>query len=149
MLFFNRSRQYNTGSPGFTVGFELKYPLENNVAKARLERRRLELRQQIDQLHTTVDSVLLEVKISAREVGTAYREALAKYAAVKGYSEDIETLQARRSVQPFLDPAIAAIAGAEATKSASLSQTTEYIDRMLDAQDRRARAEEDFILAAS
>ncbi len=147
--FAGYAREYNTGAPGFTVGFELKYPLENNIARARLERRRLELRQQIDQLRTTVDSVLLEVKISAREVGTAYREATSKYAAVKAYSEDIESLQARRSVQPFLDPAVSALIGAEATKAANLSQTTDYIDRMLDAQDRRARAEEDFIMAAS
>ena len=148
-FFSGYSRQHNTGAPGFTVGFELKYPLENNIARARLERRKLELRQQVDQLRTTVDSVLLEVKISAREVGTAYREATAKYAAVKAYSEDIESLQARRSVQPFLDPAVSALIGAEATKSANISQTTDYIDRMLDAQDRRARAEEEFIMAAS
>ena len=148
-FFSGYSREHNTGGPGFTVGFEVKYPLENNIARARLERRKLELRQQIDQLRTTVDSVLLEVKISAREVGTAYREATAKYAAVKAYSEDIESLQARRSVQPFLDPAVSALIGAEATKSANISQTTDYIDRMLDAQDRRARAEEEFIMAAS
>jgi len=141
-------RQFNTGGPGVTVGFELKYPLENNIARARLERRQLELRQQLDQLRTTVDSVLLEVKISAREVGTSYREATAKYAAVKAYSEDIATLEARRSVQPFLDPAVAGIIGADA-KSAGLSQTTDYIDRMLDSQDRRAHAEEEFILAAA
>jgi outer membrane protein TolC len=141
--------QFNQGGPGFTVGFELRYPLENNIAKARLERRRLELRQQIDQLKTTVDSVLLEVKISAREVGTAYREALAKYAAVKAYSEDIATLEARRSVQPFLDPAMAAVLGAEATKAVSLSQTTDYLDRMLDSQYRRSIAEEEFIMAAA
>ena len=102
-----------------------------------------------------MDSVLLEVKISAREVGTAYREATAKYAAVKAYSEDIESRQARRSVQPFLDPAVSALIGAEATKSANISQTTDYIDRMRSvaairyAQDRRARAEEEFIMAAS
>jgi outer membrane protein TolC len=142
-------RQYNEGGPGFGVGIVFSFPLENNIARAQHERRRLELRQQVDQLRTTVDSVLLEVKISVREVGTAYREALAKYAAVKAYSEDIATLEARRSVQPFLDPAVAAVIGAEATKAASLSQTADYIDRMLDAQDRRARAEEDFILSAA
>ena len=51
------------------------------------------------QLRTTIDTVLLEVKISAREVATAYRETQAKYAAVKAFTEDIETLQARRSLQ--------------------------------------------------
>ena len=142
-------RQYNTGGPGFGVGIVLSFPLENNIARARHERRQLELRQQIDQVRTTVDSVLLEVKISVREVCTAYREALAKYAAVKAYAEDIATLEARRSVQPFLDPTVSAVIGAEATKAASLSQTSDYIDRMLDAQDRRARAEEEFIMAAA
>lgn len=142
-------RQYNNGGPGFGIGLVFSFPLENNIARARHERRRLELRQQIDQVRTTVDSVVLEVKISVREVGTSYREALAKYAAVKAYAEDIATLEARRSVQPFLDPAVSAVIGAGATKAASLSQTADYIDRMLDAQDRRARAEEDFILAAA
>jgi outer membrane protein TolC len=143
------SGQYDPARPGFLAGLMLSYPLENNIARARHERRQLETRQQVDQIRTTVDSVLLEVKISVREVGTAYREALAKYAAVKAYSEDIATLQARRSVQPFLDPAVAAVMGAEATKAVTQSQTTDYIDRMLDAQDRRARAEEDFIMAAA
>jgi outer membrane protein TolC len=142
-------REYNTGGPGFAVGLKMSIPLERNEARARHERRRLETRQQVDQIRTTVDSVLLEVKISVREVGTAYREALAKYAAVTAYAEDIATLEARRSVQPFLDPAVAAVLGAEATKAASLSQTSDYIDRMLDAQDRRARAEEEFIQAAA
>ena len=138
-------REYSTGSPGWGVGFVFSIPLENNVARARHERRRIETRQQIDQLKTTVDTVLLEVKISAREVATAYREALAKYSAVKAYAEDIATLAARRSVQPFLDPA----AGAEAAKTAQASQTTDYLDRMLDSQDRRTRADEDFINSAA
>ena len=142
-------REYTTGGPGFTVGVLFSIPLEKNEARARYERRRLEVRQQVDQIKTTVDSVLLEVKISVREVGTAYREALAKYAAVTAYAEDIATLEARRSVQPFMDPAVAAVLGAEATKAASLSQTSDYIDRMLDAQDRRARAEEEFIQSAA
>ncbi len=143
------SRQYNAGGPGYGVGLVFNYPIENNAAKARHERRLIELRQQINQLKTTVDSVMLEVQISAREVGTSYREALAKYSAVKAYAEDIATLEARRTIQPFSDPAIAAIMGPEATKTAQATQTTDYIDRMLDAQDRRANAEEEFIRSAA
>ncbi len=143
------SREYTTGGPGYGVGLVFNYPIENNIAKARHERRLIELRQQINQVKTTVDSVILEVQISAREVATSYREALAKYAAVKAYGEDIATLEARRTIQPFSDPAVAAIMGPEATKSAQASQTTDYIDRMLDAQDRRATAEEEFIRAAA
>ncbi len=143
------SREYSTGGPGYGVGLVFNYPIENNIAKARHERRLLELRQQVNQVKTTVDSVVLEVQISAREVATSYREAVAKYASVKAYGEDIATLEARRTIQPFSDPAVAAIMGPEATKTAQATQTTDYIDRMLDAQDRRATAEEEFIRSAT
>lgn len=127
------SRQYNTGSPSFGAGFVFSIPLENNIGRARLERRRLELRQQLDQLRTTIDTVLVEVRISAREVATAYRETQAKYAAVKAFTEDIETLQARKSLQAI----------GEDTLMAS------YLSTLLDSQDRRATAEEEFIRAAA
>jgi outer membrane protein TolC len=127
------SRQYDTGSPSYGAGFVFSFPLENNIARARLERRRIELRQQIDQLRTTIDTVLLEVKISAREVATAYRETQAKFAAVRAFTEDIETLQARQSLQAI---------GAD-----NLMAT--YLSTLLDSQDRRANAEEEFIRAAA
>ncbi len=127
------SRQYNTGTPAFGAGFVFSIPLGNNVAKARLERRRLELRQQLDQLRTTIDTVLLEVKISAREVSTAFRETQAKYAAVKAFTEDLDTLNARRSLQAI---------GEETLMAA-------YLSTLLDSQDRRANAEEEFIRAAA
>lgn len=127
------NRQYDTGSPGWGAGFVFSIPLENNIARARLARRRLELRQLVDQVRTTIDTILLEVKISAREVATAYRETQAKYAAVKAFTEDIDTLQARRSLQAIGDDA--AMAG--------------YLGTLLDSQDRRANAEEEFIRAAA
>ena len=127
------SRQYDTGSPSFGAGFVFSIPLENNIGRARLERRRLELRQQLDQLKTTIDSVLLEVKISAREVGTAYRETQAKYSAVRAFTEDIEAITARRSIQAVGDETLMA----------------SYLDTLLDSQDRRAGAEEEFIRSAA
>ncbi|HYR57216.1 MAG TPA: TolC family protein [Chthoniobacteraceae bacterium] len=127
------ARQYDTGAPGYGAGIVFSIPLENNIARARLNRRRLELRQQIDQLRTTIETVLLEVKISAREVATGYRETQAKYAAVKAFTEDLETLQARRALQAI----------GEETLMAS------YLSTLLDSQDRRANAEEEFIRAAA
>lgn len=126
-------REYSTGSPGWGAGLVLSFPLENQIARARLERRQLELRQQIDQLRTTIDTVLLEVKISAREVATAYRETQAKYSAVKAFTEDLETLQARRSLEAVNED----------------RQMAAYLDTMLDSQDRRAEAEEEFIRAGA
>ena len=127
------SRQYDTGSPGWGAGFVFSVPLGNDIARARLERRRVELRQQIDQLRTTIDTVLLEVSISAREVATGYRETQAKYAAVKAFTEDLDTLQARRSLQAIGEESLMA----------------SYLSTLLDSQDRRANAEEEFIRAAA
>ena len=96
--------QFSTGGPGGSVGIVFSYPLENNEARARYQRRQLEARQQIEQLRTTVDTVLFEVKVSAREVETAYREAQAKYTAVKAFTEDVDSLNARRTVDTTTDP---------------------------------------------
>ena len=126
-------RQFDEGGPGYGAGFVFSFPLENNVGRATLERRRIEKRQQLDQIRTTIDTVFLEVKISAREVGTSYRETQAKYEAVRAYTEDVDTLKARRSVQDLKDDV----------------QVAAYLDTMLDAQDRRNHAEEDFIRAAA
>jgi outer membrane protein TolC len=126
-------KQYNQGGPGYGAGLVFSFPLENNIARAHLERRRLETRQQISQIKTTIDTVLLEVKVSAREVGTAYRETQAKYEAVRAFTEDLETLKARRSLQEMRDEA----------------QVSIYLDTVLDAQDRRSVAEEEFIRSAA
>jgi outer membrane protein TolC len=132
-------KQFNQGGPGFSAGFVFSIPLENNIARARLERRRLELRQQLDQLKTTIDSVFLEVKISAREATTAYRETQAKYSAVKAFTADVESIEARRTLQTA-SPA----PGADET-----ARTSVFLDTLLDAQDRRSNAEEEFIRAAA
>jgi outer membrane protein TolC len=132
-------REYSTGSPGWGAGFVFSLPLGNHAAKARHERRMLELRQQMDQVRTTIDTVLLEVKVSAREVATAYRETQAKFAAVKAFTEDIETLEARRALQTAAPPG--------AVDEGAL--TAVFLDTLLDSQDRRADAEEQFIRAAA
>ncbi len=132
-------RQYGKGTPGWGAGFVFSFPLENNIGRARHERRQLELRQQVDQVRTTIDTVLLEVKVSAREVSTAYRETQAKFAAVKAFTEDIDSLQARRAVQTA--------SPAPGVDESSL--TASYLDTLLDSQDRRSNSEEEFIRAAA
>jgi len=126
-------REWNTGGPGYGAALVFSYPLENHAAKARYERRRIEMRQQINQLKTTIDTVMLEVKVSAREVNTSWREMQAKYAAVEAFTNDVATLEARRSMFTLDDN----------------TQMSAYMDTLLDSQDRRALAEEDFIRAAA
>jgi outer membrane protein TolC len=132
-------RQYTDGSPGWGAGFVFSIPLENHIGKARLERRRLETRQQVDQLRTTADTVLLEVKISAREVNTSWREMQAKRTAAKAFAEDITTIEARRAVE-VTNPA----PGVDES-----ARTAVYLDALLDSQDRFSIAEEEANLAAA
>jgi len=131
------ANQFNRGGPGFSVGISIEFPWENNAAKARLERRRLELRQQFNQLKTTVDTVLLEVKVSAREVETAWRDYGAKLEAVAAASADLEQLSARREVD-----AVESLPG----NSVQEQQTrSEFLDRLLNAQTRLEIAEQQLV----
>jgi outer membrane protein TolC len=113
--------------PGFLVGLRLERPVENNSAKAVYLRRRLEIRQQLADLQTTVDTVLLEVKISAREVMTAYREMATRYEALQASDEDVRVLTNK------WDPSV----GPDKSFSG-------YLQLLVDAQDRRAEAEAQF-----
>jgi hypothetical protein len=90
-------------------------------------RRRLEIRQQLADIQTTVDTVLLEVKISAREVMTAYREMATRYEALQASEEDVRVLAKRWDSS----------GGAEKPASG-------YLQLLVDAQDRCADAEGQF-----
>jgi len=127
------NREYTEGGPGYRAGLVFSFPLENNISRARYERRQLETRQQISQIKTTIDTVLLEVKVSAREVTTAWRETQAKYEASHAFTEDIETLNARRKLEDLKDEA----------------QISDYLDTILDSQERKSLADEEFIRAAA
>ncbi len=114
--------------PGFLVGLRFDYPLENNAAKARLRRRRIEIRQQLAQIQTTVDTVLLEVKISAREVATSYRELRTRYESLLAAQEDLRILQKRW----------------ESNLGAGTKPAIGYLQLLMDSQDRLAEAQETF-----
>jgi len=117
--------------PGLRLGLIFERPVEHNTAKARLLRRRLEIRQIVNQLRATVDTVLLEVKISTREVGTSYREMLSRYQALTAAEEDLRVLRQRWS------------SGAAGNKGA-----VAYLRLLLDCQERLAKAQEDFATSA-
>ena len=123
--------QFHGAHPGFLVGLKFDYPCPNNTAKAVYLRRRLEIRQLMSDLQTTVDTVLLEVKIAAREVMTAYREMASRYEALEAAKKDVETLNTRWTK------------GLSAGESAS-----GYLQLLVDAQDRLAAAESDFTQSA-
>jgi len=132
-----------SGGPGVSAGFEFEFPLENNTAEARHQRRLLELRQQVNQLKTTIETTLLEVKVSAREVRTTWRDYAAKMESMQAATADLSQFQARREVDTALpgEPQPASAVSNEAT--------TAYLDSVLSAQNRLTAAEEDSVKSAA
>ena len=119
--------QYNDGRPTWGVGLVASVPLERRAAKARHLRTELEVRQKKDQLRATMDTVLLEVQIAHREVTTAWPEAKAKSEAARAADQELEMLRDRREIET------------------AESGTSLYLEKLLDAQDRRALARDEFL----
>ncbi len=121
------ANQFDEGSPSYVGGLRLEFPLGNNGARARLTRKRLEIRQLLHQLDTTVENVLLEAQVSWREMQKNYRSM------VQGY----EILQADRSEISSLRERVDYL----------LSQNQPYGDvlyQLMDASQRLAASEERF-----
>lgn len=122
------NNQFNQGNPGYAAGINFEYPICNNKADAALSRTRIEIRQQTNQILTVIETVLLEVKVIVREARTLVNEVLAKYDSMVAAREDLVALKARRGVD----------VGSE-------TQISNYLDFILDSQQRLADAEENFV----
>jgi len=122
------SDQYDPAKPSWAVGLLFDMPLGNRIGKARHLRRLVEIRQLIYQLQTTIETVLLEVQVSVREINTAYREMLAKYNAMEAHRKKLDALNARRNLM---------FGGGE---SESI-----YLERLLDYQQDLSSSEQDFL----
>ncbi|MEM9016475.1 MAG: TolC family protein [Verrucomicrobiota bacterium] len=120
------SNQFEDTRPTWGVGVMASVPLGRRAEKARHLRTELEVRQMEDQLRSTMDTVLLEVQVAHREVTTAYPDMKAKYKAAKAAEEELQVLNNRR--------------GLDAEEGEAL-----YLEKLLDAQERRAMAREDFL----
>lgn len=89
--------QWNHG-PGYVVGLSFEQPWDNDFARARAFRREVELRQQANQLKTTIDTVLLEAVVSYRELMTAFRDMQGKYESLTASREELRQLKERLEV---------------------------------------------------
>ena len=119
--------QFDEGDGSYFVGLQFEMPIGNREAKARYQRRRLEVRQLTNQLRTTINTMMLETQVSVREVHTAQRETTARYHSMIAATEELEALEGRRSLAAGLGEA-----------------ASSYIDRLLTAQERLADAEASF-----
>jgi outer membrane protein TolC len=125
------TNQFDRGGPGWLVGVKFEMPWERNFAKAQDTRRKHELRQQVNQLRSTLDSVMLEAVVAYQELRTSYRDMQGKYQAVLASREEMAELEARLDVE----------AGEEG-KSVGYQ-----LQLMLDAIERNEQAEEAFLVS--
>lgn len=121
------NESWDEGDPSYSIGVRLSFPLMNNAAKAREMRKRLEVKQLMSQLDTTVTNILLEAQISYREMIKYNMAMKRRYAVVQSTNNEIESLVSR------IDYLI--------------SKNEEYgsiLYRLLDALERLNQAEMEF-----
>ncbi|MEM9409519.1 MAG: TolC family protein, partial [Planctomycetota bacterium] len=122
--------QFTEGEPSYSVGLNYEIPIGNRLARARMKRRRLEVRQLRNQFDTTVETLLLEVKTAVREVDTAFREMVAKYQSMVAADLQLNSIQERWKALPGEG------------KSAAL-----YLEDLLDAQQKLTTIENEYLTA--
>ena len=87
--------QFSTGKPSYSVGLQYEKPFGNRAAKARQDRRRLEVRQLQEQYRGTVENVRAEVIIAVRELETSFQELQARQHSLMAAVNEAETIEAR------------------------------------------------------
>lgn len=118
------------GDGSWVVGVVFDYPLGNREARARHIRRGVEVRQLLDQLRTTLETVSLELQLSTREVKTAFREMNAKYSAMQSMQAEVNMLEERESLE-----------------LSSGERGIVYLELLFDAQNRLIDAQHEFMLS--
>ena len=119
------SNQFDEGGPSYVAGLRFEYPLGNNGAEARNLRKKIELRQHVHQLDTTVQNVLLEAQVSFRELSKNYRSMVQSYQILHSDEEEVKALMAQIDLM--------------------LTQSQPYGDmlyRLMDSSERLTKSEE-------
>ncbi len=97
------NREFYDGDPGFKVGLRFEFPIYNRKARARHLRKKIEHRQLRNQFKTALESVLLEVKVSVREIRTTYEEFVARKERYIAAERELNSLRERRVLETILD----------------------------------------------
>ena len=119
--------QFSDGGPSYSAGFQFEVPLRNRAARARFQRRVIELRQFQNQFRNTIAALQLEVEIAVREIQTAYREIAARFQAMQAAMSEVDFIESRWRLLPGED------------RSAAL-----ILEDLLAAQERQANEEFEF-----
>jgi outer membrane protein TolC len=124
------ANQFQDGRPGYSVGVMLQYPLGNRAAKARYARREWEVARTLKEFEASVEASLSDVELSVREFETSYQEMLSRFQSMIAADTEANYLLERWRLLPGND------------------QTTSFLlEDLLDAQERVAMEEQDFVEA--
>ena len=132
------TNQFTTGEPGYTAGLTFEVPLGNRAARARYDRRQLELHQVTNELRATMDTVMLEVELSHRELVTVFRDIRAAYRAMAATQSEVDYMHDRWARLP----------GDDRSASFLLEDLLKAQDRLADAESAFAEAQYGHMLAA-
>jgi outer membrane protein TolC len=119
--------QFTTGAPSYSVGLQYEMPIGNRLARSRMTRRRVEMRQLQRRYALALTAIETEVDIAVRELNTAYQEIQAKNRALKAAEAETETIKARWERM------------ADGSGQSSLN-----LESLLRAQERVTEAEQDY-----
>lgn len=124
------TNQFRDGRPGYSVGMMLQYPLGNRAAKARYAKREWEVAKTLKEFEASVESSMSQVEMAVREFETSYQEMLSRFQSMIAADTEANYLLERWRLLPGND------------------QTTSFLlEDLLDAQERVAVEEQDFVEA--
>jgi outer membrane protein TolC len=120
--------QFSSGRPGYSVGLNFEVPLGNRAARARVNQREWEIAKSVQDFRTVVETGMTEVEIAVRDAETSHREMLGKF----------QSLIAAEQEEHYLDDRWRFLPGGD-------RGTTLLLEDLLDAQERLATAETEFV----
>lgn len=129
--------QFSLGEPSYTAGLVFEMPLHRRAAKARLQRRGLELRQLTAQYEDAVQMLLADVEVAVRDVEATYEEMVGKYQAMVAAQAEVDYATRRWLL----------LGGEDRSASLQLEDLLAAQDRLVVEEFGFAQAQRDFTLS--
>lgn len=131
------AQQFSQGAPSYTAGLVYEYSWNNRAARARFQRRQLELRRLTEQFNASLQQLSAEVDVAVREVQTTFRE-------MQGKREAMGALQAEMD---FLTDRWKHLPGDDRSGSFLLGDLLDVQDQLAREEFAFAKAQTDYTLA--
>jgi len=91
--------QFSQGDPSYSAGFQFELPIGNRAAKYRLDRARLEMSLAERDFETTVGDILVDARISSREITRLNEENQNNWSALLKANEELFLIHERQRLQ--------------------------------------------------